>query len=245
MRRKKEPEQETTTGAARLTPGQVQQVEFRLAFRGYNERDVDAFLDRVTTDLAAYIDENERLRAGAGLPSGTSAFGGSGDSGSGEADAIILRAREKAAAIIRRAEQQASAVAAASSDDTRSAVAPFLNTEREFLRSLASLVQSHADEIKDMVLALRERSREDRAETSASPAAAVGDDRADERSEETDAVGANAAEIRERLGEPENDEADAPVVIESATEPAYSSEGVPANEGRERSLRELFWGEET
>ena len=37
---------------------------------------------------------------------------------------------------------------------------------------------------------------------------------------------------------------DPPVLIESATEPAYSTEGAPANEGRERSLRELFWGGE-
>ena len=67
-----------------------------------------------------------------------------------------------------------------------------------------------------------------------------------------------AAEIRERLqaSEPpieigsveENEdlapEASPPVVVESATEPVFSTEGAPASERRERSLRELFWGED-
>jgi DivIVA domain-containing protein len=241
MRRKKGSEQDTSAGGGRLTPNDVQQVEFRLAFRGYNERDVDAFLDRVTEDLAAYVDENERLRAGAGLDAGTP-VAGNGDAR--EAESIIARARDEAAAIVRRAEQQAAAIGAASSGDSRSAVAPFLNTEREFLQSLGSLVQSHAEEIKQMVLALRDRSRDAEKAMEASPAAADDDDRSSEPSDDADVAGASAAEIRERLGEPEREGDDSPVVIESATEPAYSSEGVPANEGRERSLRELFWGEE-
>ncbi len=68
---------------------------------------------------------------------------------------------------------------------------------------------------------------------------------------------ATAAEIRERLHAsepppeialPEDDapehEVSEPVVIESATEPVFSTEGAPASERRERSLRELFWGED-
>jgi cell division initiation protein len=251
MRRKRDPDQETRSGG-RLTPVDVQQVEFRLAFRGYNERDVDAFLDRVTEDLASYIDESERVPSGREPGSvAATAFGGGTDAATREAESIIARARDEAAAIIRRAEQQAAAVGAASSGDARSAVAPFLNTEREFLQSLGSLVQTHAEEIKEMVLALRERARAGGAAhdaSSAAPAVAHDEDIAsDASSDDETEMGASAAEIRERLGEPELEGAsdDAPVVIESATEPAYSSEGVPANEGRERSLRELFWGEET
>jgi hypothetical protein len=117
-------------------------------------------------------------------------------------------------------------------------VAPFVNTEREFLQNLGSLVQTHAEEIKQMVLTLRERTRDDGA-TERSHSAA-GDRADDEPVDES----ASAAEIRRRLGDPDPDEPDSPVVIESATEPAFSSEGVPANERRERSLRDLFWGEE-
>jgi DivIVA domain-containing protein len=237
--RKKEAEQQATTGAGRLTPADVQQVEFRLAFRGYNERDVDAFLDRVTEDLAAYIEENERLRSDAGVPSGMSIV----DNGSAgnEAESIVAHAREEAAAIIRRAEQQAATIRAGSGGDARGAVAPFLNNEREFLQNLGSLVQTHAEEIKEMVLALRERTRDDAAiERSSST---VTRDRTDQEQVE-DASTSSADEIRQRLGEPGSDDADSPVVIESATEPAFSSEAVPANERRERSLRDLFWGDE-
>lgn len=66
MRKKKRDAQEAGFTAPatrpRLTPIDVQQKEFRLAFRGYNERDVDEFLDLVTEELAAYTEENRRLQ---------------------------------------------------------------------------------------------------------------------------------------------------------------------------------------
>jgi cell division initiation protein len=236
MRRKKAERQAASAAPnGRVTPIDIQQVEFRLAFRGYNERDVDGFLDRVTEDLSHYLEENQRLRAGAG------ATAGGGEAPRDEADAILERAREEAAEIVRRAEQEAAAVrsAAAAPGDARAAVAPFLNREREFLQSLGSLVQTHAEEIKQMVLALRARVETEQhaaADTPAEPA--------------TDAApvgpipeAASAAEIRERLGEPEP-EVEPDEVVVDATDRVYSAEGAQAGEGRERSLRELFWGDE-
>jgi len=259
MRRKKaEDAVPATPGGARVTPAEVQQVEFRLSFRGYNERDVDAFLDRITEDLSAYLEELERVRGGAPVAPLTSG------NGTAEGDAMIARAREQAAAIIRQAEQQAAAITASAgagaSGDARSAVAPFLNTEREFLQSLGGLVQGHAEEIKRMVLALRSR---EGAPTPAVPAAASravaqpttsgNVSSAPPPPAPASETGASASEIRERLGEPEPtpapaarpaSELDEPIVLEGSTEPAFSSEGAPAGEGRERSLRELFWGED-
>lgn len=237
MRRKKGEDRAVPEGGdARITPVDIQQVEFRLAFRGYNERDVDAFLDRITEDLASYVEENGQLRGGMGPATvGQVSVG----DGSAEADSIVSRAREEAAAIVRGAEQEAAAIRGSTGarGAARAAVAPFLNTEREFLQSLGSLVQTHAEEIKQMVLSLRAREENAPAPVEPKPVAAV-------------AGAASVAEIRERLGVPEGsgtEEAgavDSPVLIESATEPAYSTEGAPANEGRERSLRELFWGGE-
>ncbi len=92
-------------------------------------------------------------------------------------------------------------------------------------------MQTHAEEVKQMVLALRARADSSR-EVSEPEARAP--------------EAASAAEIRERLGEPEpvaDPEPDR-VIVDIATEPAYSSEGAPAGEGRERSLRELFWGDD-
>ena len=275
MRRKKGSEDAPATGDARITPEEVQQVEFRLAFRGYNERDVDAFLDRITEGLSSYREELEAARTGSGLPLAAAA------ASTGDADAIVARARAEADEIVRRAQEQAAGIraAGAGSGDARGAVAPFLNKEREFLQSLGGLVQTHAEEIKQMVMAIRERaeaSASSEAPRPAAPVSSVPEARSEAEPERTGELGtaasaaampavvqpadlepASAAEIRERLqaseppveiGSPEDEdlapEASPPIVVESGTEPVFSTEGAPASERRERSLRELFWGED-
>ena len=271
MRRKKGTDDAPATGA-RITPEEVQQVEFRLAFRGYNERDVDAFLDRITEGLSSHLEELERLRPVVGQH--PQAVAGS----TGDAGAMVARARAEADEIVRRAHEQAAgirAAAGAGSGDDRGAVAPFLNREREFLQGLGGLVQAHAEEIKQMVLAIRERAEASSVPDAARSAATPSSVAEVPPSVETDATGergtassasqvppvdlepASAAEIRERLqaseppveiGPADEDDlppkAAAPIVVESGTEPVFSTEGAPATERRERSLRELFWGED-
>jgi hypothetical protein len=214
------------------------------------------------------------LRPVAGQPL-QAAAGSTGDDG-----AIVARARAEADEIVRRAHEQAAGIradAGAGSGDARGAVAPFLNREREFLQSLGGLVQAHAEEIKQMVLAIRERAEassvpnaERSAATPSVPQArpSVETDAAEERATASsasqlppatpeDIEPASAAEIRERLQASEPpveigpaDEDDLPtdgappIVVESGTEPVFSTEGAPATERRERSLRELFWGED-
>jgi DivIVA domain-containing protein len=273
MRRKKGTDDAPATGA-RITPEEVQQVEFRLAFRGYNERDVDAFLDRITEGLSSYLEELERLRPVVGQP--LQAVSGS----TGDAGAVVARARAEADEIVRRAHGQAAEIraAAAGSGDARGVVAPFLNREREFLQSIGGLVQTHAEEIKQMVLAVRERAEASPIPEAARPTVTPSSVPEILPPAETDAAAeatassaphkpasvapediepASAAEIRERLhaSEPpveigpadEDDlpsEATPPIVVDSATEPVFSTDGAPATERRERSLRELFWGED-
>ena len=273
MRRKKGTDDAPATGA-RITPEEVQQVEFRLAFRGYNERDVDAFLDRITEGLSSYLEELERLRPAVGQPH--QAFAGS----TGDAAAMVARARAEADEIVRRAHEQAAGIRAAGAGpgDARGAVAPFLNREREFLQSLGGLVQGHAEEIKQMVVAIRERAEAPSAHDAARSAATPTSVPEVRPSDEADAAGdrasasspsqvsaaappediepASAAEIRERLGAsgppveigPADDDdlpsQAPPIVVDSGTEPVFSTEGAPATERRERSLRELFWGED-
>jgi DivIVA domain-containing protein len=250
MRRKKGTDDAPATGA-RITPEEVQQVEFRLAFRGYNERDVDAFLDRITEGLSSYLEELERMRLVGQHPQ---VIGGS----TGDAGETLARARAEADEIVRRAHEQAAGIRAAAGagpGDTRGVVAPFLNQEREFLQSLGGLVQTHAEEIKQMVLAIRERAEappmpDERATASIAPRRPA--------SEVPEAIEpASAAEIRERLqaSEPPVEigpanaddlpsDSTPPIVVESGTEPVFSRDGAPATERRERSLRELFWGED-
>jgi DivIVA domain-containing protein len=123
----------------RLTPVEIQQKVFRLAFRGYNERDVDEFLDHVTEDLAALHEENKRLREQ--LQEGG---GGGSDAAQRRAEAIVREAREHAARLVEEAERRGATGAAPGP-----VPASFLVRERDFLQRLASLVQGHARALKD------------------------------------------------------------------------------------------------
>lgn len=250
MRRKKAEGSDASVGG-RITPADVQQVEFRLAFRGYNERDVDAFLDRITEDLGAYIEENQRLRAAASAtPPAAPAASDASDAtaASAEAERIVAEAREDAARIVREAEARAAGVAASAGGDPRAAVAPFLSSEREFLQSLGSLVQGHAEDVKRMVAEMRSTAET----TPASPTASDPD-------AAPAAEPAPAARGEPAPAEPETEsesttteEAFAPISV-----PAAEDEGASADEpvaepapvqlrrdSGDRSLRELFWGED-
>jgi DivIVA domain-containing protein len=227
MRRKKEDsEQARSGGGGRLSPAEIQQVEFRLAFRGYNERDVDAFLDRITEDISTYIEEIQRLRSGTGASSPDAMTSGNGsETAAREAEEIVARAKERAAEIVRAAEKTAASASAAGSAatttgaDPRGAIAPFLNRERDFLQSLGGLVQSHAEEIKQMVLSLRARSESAPERARGEPVAAQ---------------------------PPPVSRAEAVVLPEAAeTARAGEPEPVPAEHpSGERSLKDLFWGED-
>lgn len=226
----------------RLTPADIQQKEFRLAFRGYSERDVDEFLDRVTEDLAWYLDESRRLRSliGGGVadsgPWGTTAEAAAGD--------VLARAREEADRIVREAEARAAAIGSAGATDHRAIVAPYLNREREFLQGLGGLVQQHAATIKAMVEEARRRT-EQRAEapqaSTPEPAPIVITDEATTEpsgsapSGETDDV----ADAVETATEATSEE---PAVVTSAT--SEGAGGRVEDEQDPRSLRELFWNED-
>lgn len=138
-------EPDATATRPRLTPVEIQQKVFRLAFRGYNERDVDEFLDHVTEDLAALHEENKRLREQVQEGGGASTEGAKR-----QAETIVREAREHAARLVEEAERRgatggAAAVAAAAGP----VPASFLVREREFLQRLASLVQGHARTLKE------------------------------------------------------------------------------------------------
>ena len=136
-----------------LGPLDVQQKEFRVSrFGGYKMRDVDEFLDRITDSMSALTVENERLRKGAppsivGTPDLADV--------SRQADEIIERARAEAARIVAEAKATGAQPAggqpgAAASPQERAAVNAFLTREREFLQSLAGLVQEHAEQVRGM-----------------------------------------------------------------------------------------------
>lgn len=170
MKRKKKQDETGLTdvpGRKRITPVDVQQREFRLSFRGYNERDVDEFLDEITEELALLVEESKQLRERASGAAPALALGlvpgGEGADAAlarDEGERVLQDAREEAARIVARAREEAAAVdgaAAATVVGAGATIGPFLGREREFLQSLASLIQEHAESVKSMARAARER----------------------------------------------------------------------------------------
>jgi DivIVA domain-containing protein len=262
---------------ARLTPIDIQQKEFRVSrFGGYKMRDVDEFLDQITDSFGALTAEVERLRAGGGAVVGAPDL----DDVARQADEIIARARADAARIT--AEARASGVSAAvsaSGPQDRSAVNAFISREREFLQSLAGLVQEHAETVKGMAKSTRASSRPPSEPTTpdggtapasepvvraapaptaaaatastaaAAPASAAAPDApaapasssAEQASSTLEPVSQPAPEPRSTNEPTRVPDSEATVRIEEPAPVTARSDGDPEGD---RSLRDLFWGED-
>jgi DivIVA domain-containing protein len=223
-----------------LTPADVQAKEFGVSrFGGYRMRDVDEFLDELTASMTRLTEENERLRSGAivgpppiGAPDVADA--------ARQADEIIERARAEAARIVQGAEDQVAIAAAAGPTGAadRAAVAAFLAREREFLQSLAGLVQGHAETIKGMAKASRPTKAAGAAAPEVPPTTepeTAGEPRAEPRPDDREATTAAEREEPIRVEEP------APAAVSRSEGDDEQDTAKPEGDP---SLRELFWGEE-
>jgi cell division initiation protein len=247
----KEKEAATSSGfggqnAARLTPADVQQKEFRISFRGYNERDVDEFLDRVTEELQRYEAEVMRLRTE------RASFDPASFDLDAEQQRILAQAKERADAIVREAEARAAGIPTAPASDTRAVVAPYLNREREFLQSLGSLVQGHAQTIKTMVEEARRRAESTREPDSPSSPIVPADTTAAGQIVDADTTAPGSAASQTDTGgadrrEPGVATSEGDVMVLGVDQPVRASAERRADEREPedaRSLRELFWGED-
>jgi DivIVA domain-containing protein len=192
MRKRKDDNDVSESASAapqgRLTPMDIQEKVFKSqpGLHGYNEREVDEFLDRITEEMARVQAENQRLREQ------LAAGGGS----------------------------LAAPVAAAAAGPQIGS--DYIAREKEFLRSLATLIQSHAEAVRQDV----------RRSTPAAPAAEVAPAAAPVQPTETAPV--------------------APLGAAAAAQPALDTtprELDPVSAGVEQaqqddSIRELFWGED-
>lgn len=251
-------ESSASTASSILGPLDVQQKEFRVSrFGGYKMRDVDEFLDRITDSMSALTVENERLRKGAppsivGTPDLADV--------SRQADEIIERARAEAARIVAEAKatgaQPTKEPGAGASPQERAAVNAFLTREREFLQSLAGLVQEHAEQVRGMAKTAKRAP----APTDTPPAAP----RAEAPTTKTEAAPTPPAPAATTPPASPTPPAAAPAAPKSkpaedrpaAPEPTVRIEDPePASVGRsepegdppaesDRSLRDLFWGED-
>jgi DivIVA domain-containing protein len=235
----------------RLTPEDVQTKEFRLAFRGYHEGDVDEFLDQVTEDLAALHEENKRLREQVGDP-----LGGPVDLQAAEerAERIVREAREHAARLVADAEGRAGDLAGGGGGDA--APGWYLLQERDFLERLASLVKEHAEDLKQRA---RSRSAEqaDPDVSAAAPVAkpapedviVVEESAIDAPKEDREEDQANPGEDRIDLTPLEGTAPMSSVAAEEHDLLRDWDERGPEERRRRKdesaSLKELFWGEDS
>lgn len=246
--------------SAAVTAADIQSKEFSVSrFGGYRMRDVDEFLDQITESMTRLADENQRLRSANGLPVSPSIGAPDLADTSRQADEIIESARAEAAKIVQDARAQSAVgtgAVAAGTDAGRAAVGPFLAQERDFLQQLATLVQSHAESVKGMAKANRakpavattpalEAAPEPAAEPPAQAAAPVPQAPASDSTQPMPPV--KRAPEQPPVERAEQEPA-APIRVE---EPATASVSAGDSdddggqgEGGDRSLRELFWGEE-
>jgi cell division initiation protein len=223
---------------ARLTPVDVQQHVFRLAFRGYNERDVDEFLDQVTETLAALHEENKRLLEQVE----------EGGTGAGPSTAAAQRQAE---AIVRQAREHAAKLTASAGGGGGELPSTFLLEERQFLQKIASLVQGHAGWLKEEARRARQSGPpppEPVEERVAAP------EPVEVAAEGATASGSSGVDEPTAAWSPEpSDLSDEKDPLVSAWESAWAPDERPRpattktnrkGEEGEPSLRELFWGEE-
>ena len=246
-------------GAGRaVTPLEIQQKEFAVArFGGYKMRDVDEFLDELTESVSAMVAENERLRRQAGADPVVGAP--DLDDVSRQADEIIQRARDEASRIVAEANERAASTAgalavggpAAASAAEVAAVQAFLSREREFLQSLAALVQGHVESVKGMARTAP------KAEAPRAEEIAIADEADDARVEPMEATeradpaeGADGSRPDDPEARADEPDVDVTQVMTGGEEPIRVDEpqraGAPSRDRDEGddSLRELFWGEE-
>lgn len=224
MRKRRRERQELETGVTaspveprRITPMDIQQKEFRLALRGYNEREVDEFLDALTEELARFQSENVRLRAEVENREREAR------AAQAEAEATLRRAREEATRMLEDAELQAQSLRTEVPEGSPSlaeggpgvgsflkknsmvqAIRPFLGREREFLQSMARLIQEHADSVREEVRQIREV-----------PPGAAGPDEGTGQAPESDRTALPA----ETVPEMSSKESPAPKVVPASPEP--------------------------
>ena len=254
MKKKDQPPAESSfapdgSSTSRLTAEDIQAKEFRIArLRGYKERDVDEFLDELTLAWGVLLDENRRLRSQTG---GVTSIGAPDlDDVARQADEIIARARQEAGRIV--AEAGVTSGVRGAGDDDRAAVSSFLSKERAFLQDLATLVQEHAEGVKGMAREVFAKP------VNAEPAPSMRSAPVPTAAPAPPAVPAEAPSPAAPSDETSHAEPTSAGPAVTATAPAEEEQPIRIEEPEtasvrvseheeesgDRSLKELFWGEE-
>ena len=158
-----------------LTPEDVRNKEFRYSFRGYNEEEVDAFLDEVEAEVGRLLTENNQLRQRAAAPPAPAPAGPAQAPMSeteemlrrtlliaqrtadetvaqakAEADKLLADARNQSEAMISSAQQQASAQLG-DLDNRRRALEQHIESLRGFEREYRTRLKAYLEaQLRDL-----------------------------------------------------------------------------------------------
>lgn len=244
----------------RVTALDIQQRQFSPQRKGYSEAEVDEFLDQITEELVRLSAEVKR--------------GDGGGAGAlTEAERIKQAARDEADAILADARARAGGMGEPGQPMAtgKESVQAFLKQERDFLHSIAGMIQEHAETIREMARAAKDASDAARVSAGAGSVAAASAASGDTGSSGTASAGGSAwaatslpsGSTQAVIQIPASD-VDAPqavaleetAVVEDGggvdgSEDVLVSQEAPTDasgEGGEgedqRSLREMFWGED-
>jgi DivIVA domain-containing protein len=238
----------SSTPKGRITPGDVQQKEFRVARfgAGYRVREVDEFLDQVTDALSALIEENESLLRGdvgrAAASSPPSVRPTTDDSDRAAVDVFLRREKgflqDLGGLVQAHAEELRTMIRAVRRDAAPSAAEEAPPAEAP--RGVPAATPVVAPEAR--IGSSPEATPGAMKEADAPPEEASTDPEAIEATQEqpSDAGGDDREAIAEQTATITGDATDEPIRLEDP-EPARSRR---SDEEEGGSLRELFWGEE-
>src|SRR5262249_53538353 len=137
-----------------LTPADVHNVAFKkppIGKRGYDEDEVDAFLDEVERELARLIEDNSELRATGGASGRPAAASGGGDARLSQENADLKSQLERVQRDKAAADQAARAMQAELEQIRGGAIAPGASGdgEQQALRVLMMAQRTADDHVSD------------------------------------------------------------------------------------------------
>lgn len=142
-----------------ITPADIQNKEFTKGFRGYDEEEVDMFLDLITLDLEKLMKENLNLKAQiATLKKEQDSIGGSDltvketlETAKKLMDGLAVSSEKRANALVENAEMDAAIIikdAKMKAEQVASDSAALTKSFEEFKREYKNLLTKHLEEFE-------------------------------------------------------------------------------------------------
>ena len=136
-----------------LTPIEVENTQFRVAFRGYAIDEVDAFLDRVQSELARLLSAEQPVAAAAVAPAPAAGTGTEGQEAALRTLLLAQRTADEAVAEARAEAEQLRTAAREEADATLTAAREEAETTRASARTEAEASLTSAREEAERLLA--------------------------------------------------------------------------------------------